>query len=234
MELSVIIPVYNEEKNLYPLYEKLKNVLVKLKKEYEIIFVDDGSKDKSLVVLKEIKDKDSRIKIIRFKKNYGQSFALDVGFKNAKGEIVITLDADLQNDPQDIPLLLKELNSYDVVCGWRRKRYDPFLKKISSWLANSIRRFVLKDKFLDIGCTLRAYRRETLENIRLFNGLHRFLPILIEYNGFRVRQIEVRHHPRFSGKSKYKFYRRLLKPFIDLWVVLWMKKNWIRYEYEII
>ncbi|MCM8778818.1 MAG: glycosyltransferase family 2 protein [Candidatus Omnitrophica bacterium] len=233
-EISVIIPVFNEERNLFPLYERLKNVLINLDREYEIIFVDDGSKDKSFAVLREIKDKDPNIKIIKFKRNYGQSFALDAGFRNAQGEIIVSLDADLQNDPEDIPKLLKELASCDVVCGWRKKRFDPLSKKISSWIANFIRRLVLRDKFLDIGCTLRVYRREALEKIKLFNGLHRFLPILIEYEGFKVKQIVVKHHPRFSGKSKYKFFRRLIKPFIDLLVVYWMKRNWIRYEYEII
>lgn len=232
MELSIVIPVFDEEKNLFSLYEKLKFVLIALRKEYEIIFIDDGSKDKSFEVLKEIKDKDSCIKLIKFKRNYGQSFALDAGFRNAEGEIIISMDADLQNDPQDIPRLLEELKNSDVVCGWRRKRHDPISKKLSSWIANSIRRMVLKDKIIDIGCTLRAYRKEALEKIKLFNGLHRFLPILIEYDGFKVKQIEVKHHPRFSGKSKYSFFKRLIKPFIDLWVVFWMKRNWLRYEYD--
>ncbi|MGE4357938.1 MAG: glycosyltransferase family 2 protein [Candidatus Omnitrophota bacterium] len=232
MEISVVIPVYNEEKNLSPLYERLKSILVSLGKEYEIIFVDDGSQDGSFAILKDIKDKDPRVRIIRFRKNYGQSFALDAGLRNAKGEIIVSMDADLQNDPGDIPLLLKELEDCDVVCGWREKRYDSFLKKVSSWIANSLRRLVLKDKIMDIGCTLRAYRRRAIENLKLFNGLHRFLPLLIEYDGFKVKQVAVSHHPRFSGKSKYKFFRRLIKPFLDLWVVFWMKKNWIRYEYD--
>ncbi|MCM8765660.1 MAG: glycosyltransferase family 2 protein [Candidatus Omnitrophica bacterium] len=233
-EISVVIPVFNEEKNLFPLYERLISVLNSLNKDYEIIFVDDGSRDKSLAVIREIKKINPRIKIIKFKRNYGQTFALDAGFRNAKGKIIITMDADLQNDPEDIPKLLKELETSDVVCGWRRKRKDPIFKKFSSSLANSVRRFILKDEILDIGCTLRAYRREALEKIKLFNGMHRFLPLLIEYEGFKVKQIEVKHHPRFSGKSKYAFHRRLVKPFLDLWIVFWMKKNWLRYEYEYI
>jgi len=233
-KISVVIPVYNEENNLVPLYEKIKKVLTDLNRDYEIIFVDDGSKDKSGEVLRKIVDKDPYVKVVRLKRNYGQTFALDAGFRNASGEIIISIDADLQNDPQDIPLLLKELEDSDVVCGWRRKRKDSFLKKISSFFANSIRRFVLKDNIIDIGCTLRAYRREALEKIKLFNGMHRFLPILIAWEGFRIKQIEVRHHPRFSGKSKYGFYKRLTKSFFDLWAVFWMKKNWLRYEYEII
>ncbi|MCM8763532.1 MAG: glycosyltransferase family 2 protein, partial [Candidatus Omnitrophica bacterium] len=230
--LSIIIPLYNEEKNIFPLYERLKAVLSFLGKEYEIIFIDDGSEDKSFEVLRELKSKDSCVKIIKFRRNYGQTSALDAGFRNARGETIISMDADLQNDPQDIPRLLEALKNSDVVCGWRKKRRDPFLKKIFSLIANFLRRFVLGDRILDIGCTLRAYRREALERVKLFNGLHRFLPLLIEYEGFKVAQIEVKHHFRFSGKSKYRFSKRLLKPFLDLWAVFWMKKNWIRYEYK--
>jgi glycosyltransferase involved in cell wall biosynthesis len=230
MNISVVIPVYNEEKNILPLYESLKSVLGGLNTSFEIIFVDDGSKDRSPEVLREIKEKDPCVRIVRMKNNYGQSAALDAGFKESKGEIIISLDADLQNDPQDIPRLLSELGDCDVVCGWRKKRNDTLSKRISSRIANGVRRMVLGDDIIDIGCTLRAYRRKALEAIKLYNGLHRFLPVLIEWEGFKVKQIPVEHNRRLHGKSKYKFHKRLVKPFLDLWAVLWMKKNLLKYE----
>lgn len=233
MEISIVIPVYNEEKNILPLYESLKRALGGLNTSFEIVFVDDGSKDRSPEVLREIKGKNPCVRIVEMKKNYGQSAALDAGFKESKGEIIISMDADLQNDPQDIPRLLSELEGCDVVCGWRRKRNDNLSKRISSRIANGVRRTVLKDKIIDVGCTLRAYRRRALDAIKLYNGLHRFLPVLIEWEGFKVKQITVEHNRRLSGKSKYSFTKRLIKPFLDLWAVFWMKKNLLKYEYDL-
>ncbi len=232
IEISVVIPVYNEEKNILPLYERLKDVLEKLNKNYEIIFIDDGSTDDSLKFLQQVKNRDSAVKILKMKKNYGQTSALDAGFKKSQGEIIVSMDGDLQNEPCDIPRLLKELETCDVVCGWRRKRSDTLSKRISSRIANAVRRLVLQDRIIDVGCTLRAYRRPALGAIKLYNGLHRFLPVLIEWEGFRVKQIPVEHNRRLSGKSKYSFRKRLIKPFLDLWVALWMKKNLLRYHLE--
>jgi len=232
IEISVVIPIYNEEKNIIPLYEELKKVLETMGKSYEIIFVDDGSVDGSLKFLQQI-NKDSAVKILKMKRNYGQSAALDAGFKSSRGESIISIDGDLQNDPRDIPRLLEGLKGCDVVCGWRKIRCDPLSKRISSRIANFIRRAVLKDKIIDIGCTLRAYRRVALEKIRLYNGLHRFIPILIEMEGLSVKQIEVGHRMRFAGKSKYNLRKRLIKPLVDLLAVYWIKKNILRYETEV-
>lgn len=229
-EISVVIPIYNEDKNILPLYNRLKDVLNDLGKNYEIIFVDDGSRDDSLKFLQQLKNKDSAVKILKMKRNYGQTAALDAGFKASRGEIIISMDGDLQNDPQDIPRLIEGLKDCDLVCGWRKIRHDPLSKKIPSKMANFIRRLILKDRIVDIGCTLRAYRRTVPEKIKLYNGLHRFIPNLVELEGFSIKQIEVQHHPRFAGKSKYNIRKRLIKPFVDLAVVFWMKKNLLRYE----
>ena len=231
MKISVVIPLFNEEKNIPLLYQELKNALKRYKNDYEIIFIDDGSRDRSLDVLKEIKSRDACVRVISFLKNYGQSAALKAGFQKAGGEIVVTLDADLQNDPQDIPRLVSYIQQgYDVISGWRKVRKDSFKKKISSKIANWIRNKITRDNIKDTGCMLKVYRREIIKNFKFYNGFHRFLPTLLKIEGARVIEVEVNHRRRRFGKSKYGIGNRLWKPLVDTFVVLWIKKNYLNPE----
>jgi glycosyltransferase involved in cell wall biosynthesis len=219
-QISIVIPVYNEEKNIKPFYKEIKKMLKKVKKHTEIIFVDDGSKDKTFNVLKQLKD----IKIIQLRKNTGQSAALDAGIKHAKGNIIITMDGDGQNDPADIPAMLKKLNKgFDVVCGWRYKRKDPFLRKIISSGANFLRRLLVKDGVHDSGCTLRVYKKECFSDLNLYGELHRMIPALLKWRGFKITEIKTNHRPRKHGKSNYG-YKRIVKGFLDMiYVWFWRK-----------
>lgn len=206
---SIVIPVYDEEDNIAPLYASLKPVLDDLGDRYEIMFVDDGSKDKTFKKLSEIASKDAHVKAIKFRRNFGQSAALAAGFQHATGDIVVSMDGDLQNDPQDIPKLVEELSkSYDVVCGYRKKRKDPFFsKRLPSYIFNWLASKMSGVRLHDFGCTLRAYRREVLRNMSLYGEMHRYIPALASWNGYRVGEVEVSHHPRLHGKTKYGFGR---------------------------
>ncbi len=233
IKLSFVIPVYNEEENLKPLHEKIRKVIdEKLNFKCEIIFVDDGSTDNSFKVLKELKKEDNDIKIISFEQNRGQSAAMAAGFDYAKGILTVTLDADLQNDPDDIPMMLKFIPEYDVVCGIRAKRHDNFIRKIGSKIGNSIRNWVTKDNIVDTGCSLKVYRTYYLKKIKMFKGMHRFLPTLLKLEGAKVTQVNVRHHPRKYGESKYGLgiASRAGKAFIDLLAVRWMISRHINYK----
>ncbi len=233
IKLSFVIPVYNEEENLKLLHEKIRKVIdEKLKFNCEIIFVDDGSFDNSLKILKELKKDDNEIKIISFEENKGQSAAMAAGFSYAKGGLTATLDADLQNDPDDIPMMLQYIDEYDVVCGIRAKRHDNFIRKISSKIGNNIRNWVTKDNIVDTGCSLKVYRTYYLKKIKMFKGMHRFLPTLLKLEGAKVTQVNVKHHPRKYGESKYGLgiASRAGKAFIDLLAVRWMISRHINYK----
>jgi len=232
MDLSVVIPVYNEEDNLRPLWEELREVLEGTGRTYEVIFVDDGSTDRSFSILRELARGDPHIKVLKFKRNCGQTAAFDAGFRMARGEVVITMDADLQNDPKDIPRLLEKIGEYDLVCGWRHRRQDPWLKRISSRIANFVRNKVSGDYIKDTGCSLKAFRRECVERLKLFEGMHRFFPTLARMEGFRVVEIKVNHRPRLFGKTKYNIRNRALRAFLDLLAVRWMKRRHLDYEVE--
>lgn len=231
-QVSVIIPVYNEEENINILLGELTGVMKGMKKDYEVILVDDGSTDRSFQVMEEMARKDRRITVIRFKRNAGQTAAFDAGFKQARGEIVITLDADLQNDPKDIPFLLEKIKDNDMVCGVRTKRMDSWIKLISSKIANYVRNRLSDEEVSDTGCSLKAYRKEYLTRIKLFNGMHRFFPTLMKMEGAKVAEVPVHHRPRRFGKSKYNIRNRLFRSFIDLLAVRWMKKRKLSYEIE--
>ena len=217
--ISVLIPVFNEEENLLPLYEKLTSVLNRIGKDYEVIFIDDGSYDDTLRLLRPICKKDPRIKFISLSRNFGQTSALSAGIDLSKGEIIIPMDGDLQNDPEDIPALLQKIEEgYDVVSGWRKDRKDPFLKRrLPSIIANRIISFIGGVSLHDYGCTLKAYRRDILKNIRLYGEMHRFIPIYAKGIGARVAEIPVRHFPRKFGSSKYGV-NRVFKVILDLMV----------------
>lgn len=209
MELSVIIPVFNEEANIRPLYSQLKQTLEGLGKRYEIIIVDDGSTDGSLEVLRELCKEDGSLKVVRLRRNFGQTPAFSAGFDEASGDVVVTLDADLQNDPADIPLLLaKAEEGYDVVSGWRKNRKDPLLtRRFPSMVANALISQVTGVKLHDYGCSLKAYRREVVKNVDLYGELHRFIPALASWMGISLAEVAVTHHPRRYGKSKYGLSR---------------------------
>jgi len=223
--LSVVIPAYNEEENVPILYEKLKRVLDGLGQDYEIIFVDDGSTDGTYQRLKQLAEKDSRLKIIRFKRNYGQTAAMSAGFEHAKGDVIITLDADLQNDPEDIPILLEKLKEgYHVVSGWRKDRKDPFLsRRLPSMIANWLISKITGVHLHDYGCTLKAYRAEVVKDLELFGDMHRFLPALTKRRGAKITEVVVRHHPRMFGRSKYGI-GRTVRVLLDIMLVKFLNE----------
>ena len=218
--VSVVIPVLNEEENILPLHEELLAVLKKLDRDYEIIFIDDGSTDKTLERLRLLCKSDPSTKVISFLRNYGQTAALSAGIDFSKGRIIIPMDGDLQNDPQDILSLLQKIEEgYDVVSGWRKDRKDRFLtRRFPSIVANRVISFIGGVHLHDYGCTLKAYKRDILRNIRLYGEMHRFIPIYARWVGARVTEIAVHHHPRRAGLSKYGIVR-IFKVLLDLMVV---------------
>ena len=222
-ELSLFLPVLNEEENLRPMHAKIQNALESLGKTAEIIYVDDGSTDKSLHVLKEIAAEDERVRVVSLRRNYGQTAAMSAGIDAAKGEILIPMDADLQNDPNDISRLLDKLNEgYDVVSGWRKNRKDKLImRKIPSWIANSIISKIGGVPLHDYGCSLKAYRRDVIQDVKLYGEMHRFIPIYASWAGARVTEIPVEHHARTMGKSKYGI-SRTIKVIFDLMTIKFM------------
>ena len=231
-EISVMVPVFNEEESLPLLIPKLVEVLNLLNISYEVILVDDGSSDGSWEILKEMVSHHPFFRILRFKENRGSSAALVAGVREARGKKIVTLDSDLQNDPEDIPKLLGYLDQYDMAAGWRQKREDPWLRRISSKIANGVRNRLSGEKVNDSVCPLRVFRRECFKDIPRFNGMHRFLPTLMKREGYRVIEVPVSHHPRRFGKAKYNIRNRMWRAFIDLLGVRWMKRRTVRYEIE--
>jgi dolichol-phosphate mannosyltransferase len=226
-DISVVIPVYNEEENLPVLASEVQGALQALSRPYEVIYIDDGSTDGSLEILRHLAREDAAVRVIRQRRNSGQSAALAAGFRFARGGIVVTLDADLQNDPADIPRLLERMNGYDVVCGVRVNRQDTWVRKVSSKIANGVRNRVTHDSVTDVGCTLRACRAELVRSIPMFTGMHRFLPTLLKMEGARVTEVPVHHRPRLHGQPKYNIRNRIWRALADLFAVRWMQKRWI-------
>lgn len=219
-KVSVLIPLFNEEESLKPLYNEIKKYTTKLNADYEVLFVDDGSKDKSLSVIKEMASFDKKIRYISFRKNYGKSAALQLGFKSVTGDAVITMDADLQDDPAEIPNLLKKLDEgYDLVSGWKKQRHDPFIKKHSSKFFNYATRLFTHIKLHDFNCGLKAYRTEAVRELKVYGELHRYIPVLAGWKGFKVTEIPVKHHARRYGKTKFGV-SRFFKGFVDLITVI--------------
>jgi glycosyltransferase involved in cell wall biosynthesis len=220
--LSVVVPLYNEEGNVELLHERIKNACVALGKSFEIIFIDDGSKDKTVEKAVNL----SPLKLIQFRKNFGQTAAFDAGIKEATGEIIVTMDGDLQNDPADIKLLLEEMDRglFDVVSGWRFHRKDTFMKKFFSRTANLLRKILIQDKIHDSGCSLKAYKRSCFEEVDLFGEMHRFMPAILEMQGYKVGEVVVSHHPRIHGVTKYN-WKRAIKGFVDM-ISIWF---WRKY-----
>jgi glycosyltransferase involved in cell wall biosynthesis len=219
-KVSVVIPVYNEEESLPRLQEALSEELGKLDISYEIVYADDGSKDGSIVLLREMAAADSRIKVISFRRNYGQTAAMDAGFREAKGEVIVPMDADLQNDPSDIGMLLQHIDEgCDVVKGWRKDRQDTFINRtLPSRIANGLISRVTGVHLHDYGCTLTAYRREVLEPVRLYGEMHRFIPAYAVWAGGQIKEVVVKHHPRRWGETKYNI-TRTFRVILDLMTV---------------
>ncbi len=203
--ISIVIPVFNEEDNVQLLYQQIREVCESLRQSYEIVFVDDGSRDRTFEILEEIHSNDPRLKAIRFRKNYGQTAAMAAGFEFARGEVVISMDGDLQNDPADIPRLLAKMDEgYDIVCGWRKNRQDKlWSRRVPSVAANWLIGKVTGVQIHDNGCSLKAYRASVIKNVTLYGEMHRFIPAMSTLAGARIAEIPVNHHPRRFGKSKY-------------------------------
>jgi glycosyltransferase involved in cell wall biosynthesis len=223
MTLSVVIPLYNEEDNIQLLHERLRKALDPLAQEYEILFVDDGSTDRSLSLLEKIQADDKRVIVLSLRRNFGQTAAFAAGFDFARGDVVVTMDGDLQNDPTDIPKLLEMIKDNDLVSGWRKKRKDPFFtRRFPSIIANWLISKVTGVKLHDYGCSLKAYRREVIKNLKLYGEMHRFIPAVASWYGVRVAEVETVHHPRLHGKSKYGI-SRTIKVVLDLITVKFLQ-----------
>jgi dolichol-phosphate mannosyltransferase len=231
-ELSIVVPVYNEEESLSLRWQEIRDALDPTGLQYEVIFVDDGSLDRSAEIIREFRERDRRARLIKLKANAGETAATDAGFKAVRGRYVVVMDADLQNDPRDIPAMLARLNEWDAVTGWRVNRAagDSWIRRLSSRIANRIRNALSEETIHDSGCTFRAFRRECVQDLVLYRGLHRFIPTLLRIRGFRVLEVPVNHRPRRFGTSKYGIGNRALRAFIDLLAVRWMKDRHLRYE----
>lgn len=230
IQYSVVIPLKNEEGNILDLIRELEYTMSSLQKPWELICIDDGSTDSTLPILHELSQHKHYLRIVVFDRNYGQSSAFDAGFRQAKGEFVITLDGDRQNDPADIPKLIASIADCDLVCGIRQKRHDPWLKRWISYFANGIRSRMCQDGMHDSGCSLKIYRTECLKKIKMYHGMHRFLPALFKIEGFRIKQIPVNHRERTKGTTKYHFFNRSFNTIADLLAVRWMHKRQLKYK----
>ena len=224
VKISVVIPLYNEEKSLEELYKRITLSLQPLSDSFELIFIDDGSTDNSFSVLKDLYKRDNRVKAICFRKNFGKSAALSTGFKEAQGEIIVTIDADLQDLPEEIPALIKKMDEgYDLVSGWKFKRKDPLFRKIASRLFNLVSSFFTGVKIHDFNCGLKSYRREVIEEMELYGELHRYIPAIANWKGFKVGEVKVNHRSRKHGKSKFGS-ERYLRGLFDLLTVIMLTK----------
>jgi glycosyltransferase involved in cell wall biosynthesis len=227
MEYSIVVPAHNEAETVEPLYRAVCEALAKMPGSFEIIFIDDGSRDDTAGVIRRLREKDARVKLVQFRRNFGQTAAWSAGFSHAQGDLVIVLDADLQNDPADIPAMVAKLRAdkLDVVSGWRKNRKDNGALKVGSRIGNAIHRWVTGEKIHDHGCSLKVYRREALEDLELYGEMHRYITALLSWKGFKVGEMVVQHHPRRHGTTNYSI-RKKLKGFLDLVVV----KFWIQYS----
>lgn len=232
IQYSVVIPLKNEEDNIEDLISELEPIMQRLKSPWELICINDGSTDGTLQKLCTLAEQKDFLRILTFDRNYGQSAAFDAGFKHALGEWVITLDGDRQNDPADIPKLLASKENYDLICGQRINRRDPWHKKWISKLANFVRSRFCDDGVKDTGCSLKIYRKECLQHIKMYKGMHRFLPALFKIEGFRVAEMPVNHRERVKGATKYNLFNRSFNTIADMLAVRWMRKRHIRYRFD--
>jgi glycosyltransferase involved in cell wall biosynthesis len=230
--LSVVFPVYNEEENIPVLLEEIAAALRGTPWAYEMIAVDDGSNDRSLAVLRESRVKTPNLRVLTFEKNSGQTAALDAGWRAARGRFVVSLDADLQNDPADIPRMMQRLEDMraDMVIGVRVNRQDTWARKMQSRIGNSVRNWITGDRITDTGCSLKLLRREAIERVRLYTGMHRFLPTLVRLQGYKVVEMPVNHRSRKFGVSKYGAMNRAMRGLVDCFAVRWMSNRMLNYK----
>lgn len=230
--LSLVIPCYNEEENVPTLLARVEASLRQTQKSFEVVIVDDGSSDSTPALLAKAMATQPWLRVIRMAKNGGQSAAFEAGFDAARGQIIATIDADLQNDPEEIPRLLPMLDEQgvDMITGWRKERQDTPFRRWQSRQANRIRNWISKETVNDSASSLKLYRAHAIKGMRLFNGAHRFFPTLVKMRGFKVYETPVKHSPRFAGTAKYGFRNRALRAFIDLLGVRWMKERCLRYQ----
>ena len=229
--VSLIIPVYNEQDNLPVLLEEIRTAMAAQNRTWEALFVDDGSRDNSLQILRDLAAREPRLRYIAFAENRGQSAAFAAGFQEARGEIFVTLDSDLQNDPADIPRLLDVYGQeYEMVIGWRAKRQDTFVKRISSKIANAIRNRLSRETVKDTGCSLKVLQASLARRLPMSTGMHRFFPTLMKMQGARVAEVKVNHRPRLHGKSKYGVWDRAFSALYDLLAVRWMQSRHFTYR----
>ncbi|MGA3066543.1 MAG: glycosyltransferase family 2 protein [Tepidisphaeraceae bacterium] len=229
-ELSLVIPAYNEQEVIPELLKRVEAALLQTQKSFEVLIIDDGSTDQTPKLLDDAKPTRPWLRILRMKKNGGQSAAFDAGFKAARGQIIATIDADLQNDPEEIPRLLPMLQGVDMITGWRQKRQDSAFRLFQTRIANRVRNWISQETIQDSASSLKIYRRHCLQGIYLFNGSHRFMPTLVKMRGFKVSEIPVKHSHRFAGTAKYGFRNRAWRAFVDLLGVRWMKKRFLKYQ----
>jgi glycosyltransferase involved in cell wall biosynthesis len=227
--LSLVVPAYNEEETITVLLERAGAALGKIAGGFELIVIDDGSSDGTAGLLRSALSTYPWLRVLRMDRNGGQSAAFDAGFRAARGAVIATIDADLQNDPEEIPRLLALLDDCDMVTGWRQQRHDSTPRRLQSRFANFIRNWISQEEIHDSACSLKVYKRQCLEGLQLFRGMHRFLPTLVKMRGYRVKEVPVTHCPRYAGTPKYGLRNRALGPFIDLLAVRWMKNRYLRY-----
>jgi len=234
VHLSVVAPAHNEVDNLPRLLEEIAAALAKCEYRWEVIITDDASTDGTAAMLKDLRKKYPQLRVLSMRQRSGQTAAVDAGLRHARGTFIATLDADLQNDPADIPRLLEMLEAQPLQCGfvngWRADRHDPWLRLISTRIANGVRNWLTHEQIHDSGCGLRVFRRECIDRIKLFNGMHRFLPTLVKMEGYQVIEVPVNHRPRTAGKAKYGVLNRVFKALRDAFAVRWMQQRMLHYE----
>src|SRR3954447_10091375 len=228
--LSLVIPAYNEQENIPTLLERVSAALAQAGRPFEVIIVDDGSTDDTPRLLAEAMTRYPWLRVLRMARNGGQSAAFEAGFDAARGQVIATIDADLQNDPEEIPRLLPLLDGYDMVTGWRKDRQDTPFRRWQSRQANRIRNWITQETVQDSASSLKLYKAHAIKGLKLFNGAHRFFPTLVKMRGYTVREEPVKHSPRFAGTAKYGFGNRAFVAFVDLLAIRWMKKRYLRYE----
>lgn len=225
--LSLVAPVYDEEDNLDPLHARVREVFGE-GDDWELVLVDDGSRDRSPELIRGLAERDPRVTGVFFERNCGQTAAMAAGIQLARGELIATLDSDLQNDPGDLPAMIEALGEHDAVVGYRLRRNDDWLRRVSSRIANAVRNRISGDDIRDTGCSLKVFRAEAIRRVPLFEGMHRFFPTLLRYHGYSVAEHPVSHHPRVAGRSKYGVSNRAWRAFKDLLAVSWMRRRLIR------
>ncbi len=230
--LSLVIPAYNEQENIPVLLQRVGDSLAQIGKPFEVLIVDDGSTDSTAKLLEDGQRQFPWLRVLRMQKNGGQSAAFEAGFAAARGEIIATIDADLQNDPEEIPRLLPMLDGYDMVTGWRKDRHDTPFRRLQTRIANRIRNWLSDETINDSASSLKLYKRHCVDGLKLFNGMHRFFPTLVKMRGYTVLETPVKHSARYAGTAKYGLRNRAWRAFIDLLAVRWMKKRYLKYQVE--